>query len=1613
MPIGPKYTIHADSLSAILIATSHTTAKTQLQRITADIYHTATTIHNNAAIHWTKSHVGHPYNELADTIANHTATENTWLPHNYNQHIQPLLQQHKWHFLHFLNTGQRCQYPTNIHQPTKPTIRTDTNPQHQLHHQHQRPTHYNHTHDDSDTNYHTNSHNNHNTTTTHEHNATCHDDSEPALKPIRHNHHCHTTTTTTTTNSTTSHQTTTKTIRPDDNHHDSDDHMPINIATANVKTLRRPQRRQHLQQLTSEHNLHIIAVQEACCDKDFHSTKHYHTISTDNDNGSLGCQMWIARTIKYGKHTHTIQSNHIIVNHQDPRRLFVTIQLPKQLLYVCCVHSPHTKSPMCPKAWWKETKSLAKTKAPRNNHHTIILGDFNTDLQPNPIAPQAIGQHHAPNKTAAHAHHIYQTLQDNNLYVPATYFQHQGSNPFATWHHINPDNTKDYRIDHIAMPIHHDINVKDTTVNHDIPLQILQPDHNLVQLQATIRIPKQAKRTKPNKLNLLLLDDDKTQQQIRQQLQQLQVPWNIEPTQHANQLQQHIQSTLTAHLTTNSRPPAPYMTTATYQLTRQKAKILNDIRNHNRLLKQQTLMIVIGHWKQHVRQRRHNNYHNYGYYQLLTWPNYNKNSNHRYAMIHRQLQLHDAKTRRAILLDKSTYKRQLLNDFHDNMSHNNLRDAFQKLNKLKPYRAKPLPLYQHNNIQANTPERAMQQMSEHYRQTFQGEHTNISDIDKAYLQQLQQPTHTNSNTNANSNNYYKYGQLTAYNEQQAKDAIDTIPTPAQLTSLYSTTKQHKAPGPDNIAPAIYKKMASTMSQLTHPLICKAIVTAAEPVPWQYHTPCPIPKTNTNTGPANTRPICLANTIAKTYHRHLRQQLNDAITPRLRDTSCAHRGTIYANQTVQNTAQYAANKNLCHATVYLDLKGAFDSASREILFQPIHQHQQLVDHYDQLRSQNIHRQYDFPPNHDSTILQWYNVHQPIQVQTANAHAYTHYNLKHNNHNNNQHTVTEATTSTAGTKQGDPVADLLFNALFNTFINDVHLQLQHHNIGISIDPEDSAKPIPHDNRHTNHCDTTYVDDATFSLHTTCPHELISQIQHTMSIIYNTAKLYHFQLNLKTGKTQVSIKLRGKHTNNIWQQLQRQSISLDDDHIWITFQDSQANQLQVSTTRVYKHLGTLNDDSLMSSSDIKRRCQLATTNIHKASAILSDKYIHEKYKLHVITSLLVSSLSHHAPTWIPSPKDLRRLRRTHMQAIQKALRHRFPTYHKPYLIPYNQIYATGLVADISHHLCKARLAFFARIAIGPNTLKALLNANYNLASNNHNNRSFLHLISNDIQWLQKHNNDNDLPDIHHDNITTWYKYANSNARRWKRILRRTMTNVHQHEPTPIQEDNTHPQQQDHDEDEYLCPYCGKCFPNKRDTTTHMTTKHRHRTDAYNYATGSKCKSCNRQYHTIQRLRQHLQRTKCLQYYKNHMPTPTNDNQPEPTTNNKKPRHHKSPTYAALRYLQHHGPLQPPHNNNEDHNNHNNPHNYNIINDDHEDDDYNHNNIQPTVTFCDHPTIHIYDCSHEYNLIDDDHDNQDCNTDNHDDSDLTQDNPHHNHNHNTIHNLYNLADDDYSDDQ
>eukprot|EP00929_Paragymnodinium_shiwhaense_P054538 TRINITY_DN27340_c0_g1_i5.p1 TRINITY_DN27340_c0_g1~~TRINITY_DN27340_c0_g1_i5.p1 ORF type:complete len:368 (+),score=31.12 TRINITY_DN27340_c0_g1_i5:822-1925(+) len=327
--------------------------------------------------------------------------------------------------------------------------------------------------------------------------------------------------------------------------------------------------------------------------------------------------------------------------------------------------------------------------------------------------------------------------------------------------------------------------------------------------------------------------------------------------------------------------------------------------------------------------------------------------------------------------------------------------------------------------------------------------------------------------------------------------------------------------------------------------------------------------------------------------------------------------------------------------------------------------------------------------------------------------------------------------------------------------------------------------------------------------------------------------------------------------------------------------------------------------------------------------------------------------------------------MQAIQRAMSHRFPTYLKPYLIPYNLIYATCQVADITHHLSAMRLSYFARLARAPNTLKALINANYQLANKANHNRSFLHLIAHDLQWLQHYNHQDDIPNYRHTNIHAWYIFANANSKRWKRIIKRTMTNVLDQDPTPYQQDDAHPKSQDHDDDEFLCSICGKSFNCRRDCTTHMSSKHKFRTEAYYFATGTKCKACNRQHHTIERLRQHIRNTKCIHYYRS-LSTTEDAPPPLPTPHHLQSRKRpagKSSTYAAIRYLQHHGPIPQTDNDHQNNNNHNNLNHYNII-----DDDNDEHNSKTTITIDDNPTIHTYnDHYNDYIIYDDDSDAED----------------------------------------
>uniref|UniRef100_A0A803TV69 ribonuclease H n=1 Tax=Anolis carolinensis TaxID=28377 RepID=A0A803TV69_ANOCA len=165
-------------------------------------------------------------------------------------------------------------------------------------------------------------------------------------------------------------------------------------------------------------------------------------------------------------------------------------------------------------------------------------------------------------------------------------------------------------------------------------------------------------------------------------------------------------------------------------------------------------------------------------------------------------------------------------------------------------------------------------------------------------------------------------------------------TGREIKSLISSLKNGKAPGPDQIAPEHLKSNISWWTAFLAPLFTHINRTALIPAPWSKSIIIPIYKKGDKNDPANYRPISLLSVVGKLYSRHLYNRLLDWLDSEkiIGEEQAGFRkgrSTIDHCIVLNHLAEkYQKRPYKGLYTAFIDLKAAFDSVPRNLLWQKL-------------------------------------------------------------------------------------------------------------------------------------------------------------------------------------------------------------------------------------------------------------------------------------------------------------------------------------------------------------------------------------------------------------------------------------------------------------------------------------------------------------------------------------------------------------------------------------------------------------------------------------------------------------------------------------------------------
>ena len=541
----------------------------------------------------------------------------------------------------------------------------------------------------------------------------------------------------------------------------------------------------------------VAALQETRGAQGSFRVGHFLRYAGGSTRGQFGTEWWFRDgapivTSAHPDKTYRFEASALTTVHEDNRRLFIRYSRRGLSMLFVSVHAPHRATEQhILEEWWHTTLDLVFKH--RRQDKIVLAGDFNCAL--GSVVSSHVGPVGAETEDIPGAF-AHRALRAAECWAPATFDHcHFG----ATTTYVQKRNGHPCRVDFVCIPqawtaanvrseLAPGINAAHATIDHTAVL---------VDCQVVLALPGSAPRVKARKFSAEIVTDPQNHEALRQAiLAAPQVPWHISAHARAALVTQHMQQCLTRLQTApRTRPWHAYLQAETWQLQQAVTKLRRDLHRLKHQVSLQLRAVCFQCWRGGPTVP-----------EVLATSAWFCRADLAEAWYKQQLDYQCRQLRHACPHDRDAYVSGLAQKIATCPSP----EVFQAVHKIlqhrrkKPYQAEPLPMIRQLDGSV-CPDTASAQ--KRWREHFGGLEAGIESTPQALA------------SKAMSNSADSWPQPLS---------LDSIPDVTALQRVLSSSKLHKAPGPDGIPAELGKTFPVEIADLL-PLLLKFVLRGEEAV----------------------------------------------------------------------------------------------------------------------------------------------------------------------------------------------------------------------------------------------------------------------------------------------------------------------------------------------------------------------------------------------------------------------------------------------------------------------------------------------------------------------------------------------------------------------------------------------------------------------------------------------------------------------------------------------------------------------------------------------------------------------------------------------------------------
>ena len=1224
----------------------------------------------------------------------------------------------------------------------------------------------------------------------------------------------------------------------------------LRTVTYNVLTLKEDNhfapshRAEYLRAQLAYKGAHVVALQETRANTAiFLDTPEFLRFVSPAKSGHGGTELWFNKQMPIADGVYFQKDDFQVLFATAEVLLMVANTVAGRLVFLSA-HAPHSASPQEIRLkWWRDLMNVT-TRVPANAPFFFMadcnaeVGEETTDIIGTLTDPQ----------TNHNGTLLISFLKHAGMWLPSTFQgMHIGSS--ITWRSAKCPNGK--RLDYVAISQQLTIEYAQSWVDYELDAGQQSEDHSAVFLEVSFRAGvTHGKKVKHRGIDRTAIRDPLNAGKIHNILMTSpQIAWEVDAHQHYQQLTDHMFEALSTAFPAKRQPiRRSYISESSWFIWKQKVDCRQRLHESRKNLTKELLQICFSAWACILRDVP----------TMCEWDQlFRRQAAHgqlqnELASVKMQL---DALLKKDRLVFLENVEQQVQNanpqDVYAALRHAGIGSCFRKKGK----RALPI-LSTDDGTPAQTPQEAQE-------------------IWKAHAQMLE----FGSDVTAEQLWMRTVQRQIAQQPERAKPMLHDIPTLQQLEAALRRVPYNKATGPDGLIGEVFHLFSKNVAFLIQPLLLKTLVFLTEPLQAKGGSLVRAYKGSVDQA-ESYRGLLIENHLGKVLHSAMRKTILPFYELSAQPMQLGGRraATVtHGAHIVRSFLSWTRREKLSAAVLFVDIKTAFYRVVRPLVSKLPSLHQQLIA---------VIERFQLP--HSALQELYAHIDEESALRQAGASPFQEHLFSELHTDTWFHTplLEDITATIAGTRPGDPLADLAFNLLFARLLRRLNEQLADE--GLLFDIEWNGVRTPYHESSSERITTgimecAWADDLAVLVRTPSAGFLEERTQAVAAYVIDLCLSFGLTPNLKKGKTEIIFSICGKDSIAT----RKRVYATPEPQLLVQSRHWGPCNIRIVTR--YVHLGGLVSYMGSDKQEIYRRLGHARSLYDQYKRrLFQSNQISLETKRSLLPPLIMAALRFGMGLWTNYSDAVMRTAESRLiRMYQGLLRNQFE-HARLITMSHNEVIARVQLPPLRILLHVERLRHFGQLVRnGPAPLWALLACEQN----------WLQRCQESLAWLYEELHSTiALPHPCEDwdqwrgmivsqpgKFLGWLKRAQLHAtlqitnqwcvKHWQAIIVEQAL-IHLQTPPWIHSISSMPSSQ------HICGPCGLRFATQAAWSVHAFKKHNRVNPLRAFAQGTVCQSCAREYFRTTRLVRHLQYSQsCAAYHRAHFRPST----PAPGRNSK----------------------------------------------------------------------------------------------------------------------------------